>query len=611
MATPPQSQSPDSTHQPAGRAPSGPRGKGLPGKAWAKDTKPTIGDDPAFFESAFERTAIGMALVAPDGRWLRVNQATCELLGYTADELLALDFQALTHPDDLEQDLEAVRRVLAGDLDKYQLEKRYFQKSGHIIWALINVSLVREDNGKPLAFVAQIQDISARKAAELQLHRENNYDALTGLHNRTSLLRELDRITKAYNARPNEDHAYAVMMLDLDHFKNVNDSMGHDVGDALLQAVAQRLQHSLADTPSKQTVIARLGGDEFAVVLDDVNEQVAKEAAQQIVTALEAPHQLCGQAVRAAGSVGLAMAIPGNTRENALRDADVAMYRSKHGGRGRLSLFDPSMNAEAERRLKMEGQLRKALERNRLDVEYQPIVNLHTGEAVAVEALARWKDPELGSIPPADFIPVAEETGLIVPLGHWVLSEALEWAGAWRAAGCSALRVSVNISPLQLAQPDLLDQLDEMLRMSELPPDALSLEMREECLVDNAMRDTLVAIADRGVRLQIDDFGSGFVSLELLHQLPISGVKLDRRFLEQTKTSRDVAAIIHAMVGLANNLGVRVTAEGIETAEQLALLQACDCEQGQGFFFSKALDPASALAYIEKSTQAAAPRLSA
>ncbi|MEM1212133.1 MAG: EAL domain-containing protein [Planctomycetota bacterium] len=597
--------------KPPGRAPERPPGKGLPGKGWADDAQQTIGDDPAFFESAFERTAIGMALVAPDGRWLRVNQATCELFGYTADELLALDFQALTHPEDLEQDLEVVRKVLAGDFDKYQLEKRYFHKSGHIIWALLNVSLVREDTGKPLAFVAQIQDISARKAAELRLHRENNYDALTGLHNRTFLLRELDLITKAYNDRQDDQHPYAVMLLDLDHFKVVNDSMGHDVGDALLQAVAQRLQHTLADTPAKQTLIARLGGDEFAVVLEDVTEAIAKEAAEQIVTALDAPHQLCGQAVRAAGSVGLAMAIPGNTRENALRDADVAMYRAKRGGRGRLSVFDPSMHADAERRMKMEARLRKALDLNRLGVEYQPIVNLHTGEAVAVEALARWKDPELGQIEPADFIPVAEETGLIVPLGHWVLSEALEWAGAWRAAGCSALRVSVNISPLQLAQPDLLEQLDEMLRTSELPPDALSLEMREECLADDSMRDTLIAIADRGVRLQIDDFGSGFVSLELLHQLPIAGVKLDQRFLAQTQTSRDVAAIIHAMVGLANNLGVRVTAEGIETPEQLALLQACDCEQGQGFLFSKALDPASALAYIEKSTQDAVPRLSA
>ena len=417
------------------------------------------------------------------------------------------------------------------------------------------------------------------------------HDSLTGLPNRamfTELLKAEIESSKRLN-----DHMFAVLFLDLDRFKNINDSLGHTHGDLLLVAFAERLERTLRPVDT----LARFGGDEFAILLSGMSDATdAVRVAQRIHDELSKPFVLDKNSAFATASIGIALSSSGYDRpEDILRDADTAMYRAKENGKARYELFDHGMHARAVSRLQLESDLRHAIEHQEFCVYYQPIVSLQTGRLSGFEALVRWNHPRRGLVSPVDFIPVAEETGLIVPIGQWVLNEACKHVRQCQIESPShrSLSLSVNLSARQVAQPDLLDRIKEALETSKLSPHCLKLEITESVVMENAEAAALMfkQLRSLGVQLSIDDFGTGYSSLSYLHRFPLNYLKIDRSFVMRLTTDND-NAIVRTISTLARNLGMEVIAEGIETEEQYQQLRRLGCEYGQGFLFSRPVDNA-------------------
>ncbi|HYE73742.1 MAG TPA: diguanylate cyclase, partial [Blastocatellia bacterium] len=435
------------------------------------------------FRKAFNHAA-GMALVSIDGHWLQVNQSLCDMTGYSEAEMLELNFQRITHHDDLGNDLTQIYELVDGKSATSQSEKRYVHKNGDDIWVLQSVSLVRDADNKPQHFIFQIQDITERKEAEERIHHAAFHDALTGLPNRILLS---DRLSLAVErAKRNRDYQFAVLFIDLDRFKIVNDSLGHQFGDLLLIQVSQRLRNSVRAVDT----VARLGGDEFAILLDGIEGvQNAAPTAERIQEHLTTPFNLDGQEVFISGSIGIAFSTAGYEKpEDILRDSDTAMYRAKANGKARHEVFDQAMHTRAMELLQLENDLRHAIERREFQVYFQPITFVETGNVSGFEALVRWIHPHRGMISPADFIPLAEETGLIIPLGLDVLRQACRQTIEWQKQFPSEtpLTISVNLSPKQLKQPDLVDQVRDILEETGLPPHCLRLEITESLVMENA-----------------------------------------------------------------------------------------------------------------------------
>ena len=415
------------------------------------------------------------------------------------------------------------------------------------------------------------------------------HDSLTGLPNR-SMFTELLKAEIESSKRRN-DHIFAVLFLDLDRFKNINDSLGHTHGDLLLVAFAERLERTLRPVDT----LARFGGDEFAILLSGMTDATdAVRVAQRISDELSQPFVLDKNSAFATASIGIALSSSGYDRpEDILRDADTAMYRAKENGKARYEVFDHGMHARAVSRLQLESDLRQAIEQKEFSVYYQPIVSLETGRLHGFEALVRWNHPRRGLVLPADFIPVAEETGLIVPIGQWVLNEACVHVRQWQINSPShrSLSLSVNLSARQVAQPDMLERIKEALESSKLNPHCLKLEITESVVMENAEAAALMfkQLRSLGVQLSIDDFGTGYSSLSYLHRFPLNYLKIDRSFVARLTTDND-NAIVRTISTLARNLGMEVIAEGIETEEQYQQLKMLGCEYGQGFLFSRPVD---------------------
>ena len=451
---------------------------------------------------------------------------------------------------------------------------------------------------------------AAKRAGERMAHQAL-HDALTGLPNRTLFQ---DRVGRCLaRARRDGGYRFAVLFLDLDRFKVVNDSLGHAAGDKLLTAVAARLAECVREADGvarvgggdgrAERVVARMGGDEFTVLLDGLGEPGdAARVAERILAAVGRPVEFEGHEIATSASIGVVIGGPDyGSHEDVLRDADAAMYEAKARGKNRYAIFDEAVHATAVARLRLESDLRRAIERGELVLHYQPIVSLRTRDVVGLEALVRWRrDGRLVS--PADFIPVAEETGIIVPVGRWVLAEACRQMAAWRAKHPSLppAWVSVNVSRRQLGDPELVAHVARVIGESGVDPSLVKLELTESVIMEDgeAARRTLLRLKELGVRVSMDDFGTGYSSLSCLHRFPIDELKVDRSFVLDHDGRRDAAAVVYAVVNLAHNLGIRVVAEGLEHAEHVAFLQALDCDYGQGFLFAPPLEAGEAEAFL-------------
>jgi diguanylate cyclase (GGDEF)-like protein/PAS domain S-box-containing protein len=521
-----------------------------------------------------------------------VNPAFERITGYAAAEAVGRDSCFMWGEDVDQPGVEEIRAAVAEQREGHAVLRNY-RKDGTLFWSDVYIAPVRDEEGIVRHFVSAQYDVTATKRYESELEFQTNRDALTGLANR-GLLR--DRLSQAISYANRYSHPIWVVFVDLDRFKFVNDTLGHQAGDLLLKAVSARLQNAVRETDT----ISRMGGDEFVLILPERTDAgLSTSIVKRIMDAVAQPLTIEGHEFFISTSIGVAVyPADGETPEELIKHADIAMYRAKETGRNNFQFYTPAMNERALERLRIEGDLRNALEREEFVLHYQPQVDLHTREIVGVEALIRWQHPELGMVPPARFIGLAEETGLIVPIGAWVIRNACLQNKAWQLSGLGNLRVSVNLSARQFAQHDLVESVAQALNEAQLEPEYLEIELTESLVmadVDRAI-GILRELKALGVKLSIDDFGTGYSSLSYLKRFPIDVLKIDRSFVNDITVDPDDAAIVASIISLAHSLRLQVIAEGVETEAQLTYLQQHQCDQIQGYFFSR---PVTAEAFAQ------------
>ena len=539
------------------------------------------------FRSAFNYAPIGIALVSPGGRWLKVNHALCKILGYTAEELLATDFQSILFPDDLGNALVKIHELLSGKTVNGQMEQRYRHQRGETVWVLWSVSGASGVKSEKPTLIFQLQDITDKKIAEDKLQYEATHDALTGLLNRSYFMQKLAQALQ--KTRLDQEYKVSVLFIDLDRFKYVNDSLGHLVGDQLLIAISQRLRECMRPPD----IVARLGGDEFTILVEGryYMEKVT-QIAERIHAKFNVPFQVRGHEVYSSASIGILHASEKHlTSEEIMRDADTAMYHAKRAGKARHEIFDEGMHVAAKETLQLETDLRRAVEKGDFSVLYQPIFSLDTGEIKCVEALARWDHCHLGEISPNKFIPLAEEVGLIDVLGEHILRKACTQMGSVFSLlkEESKVKLSVNLSFKQFGHPELVENIQAILEETGFPPERLKLEITESLFFEYQDRaiNMLHRLRDLGIEFDVDDFGTGYSNLSSLMRLPISTLKIDRSFIKPINQDGANTEMVKTILAMAKSLGLNVIAEGIETQVQLETLKKLDCEHGQGFLLAK------------------------
>jgi diguanylate cyclase (GGDEF)-like protein/PAS domain S-box-containing protein len=559
----------------------------------------------ARFRAIYDHAALGITVIDSESGVIRsTNPAFCKLLGYEESELVGKVAGTFSPAEDAAITREPVRSLRKGLRDSVKVEKRFVRKDGLIIWGNLTISRVEDDTSEDKrALIGMLEDITQRKAMEAQLMHQAFHDPLTGLANR-ALFR--DRVEHALaraasnRLRVNgQEGAIVVMFIDLDSFKNVNDSLGHSVGDRLLVQIGSRMAGCVRGSDT----VARLGGDEFAVLLEGSED--ATTVAERILASLRTPVSLNDRNIVVSASIGIARLWPGDDADTILRSADAAMYAAKGNGKGRYALYDPDMHRQALERLQLEEDLRGAIDRQELELHYQPLVGLASQQLHGAEALIRWQHPTLGLVSPAQFIPVAEETGLIVPLGYWVIEEACRQAARWvdarREMDSTGFSVSVNLSSRQLQDEGLEAHVAMALENSGLAPRYLILEITESAImqdVESAL-ERVRALKNLGVGLAIDDFGTGYSSLGQLQRFPFDSLKIDKSFVDtldramadMTPAKAKDAALVRMIVALGQALGLKVVAEGIEQGAQTTLLLDFGCELGQGFHYARPLPP--------------------
>ncbi|MFZ6779571.1 EAL domain-containing protein [Undibacterium sp. Ji83W] len=518
-----------------------------------------------------------------------VNPAFERITGYTAQEVIGREGRFLVREDLAQPDLEEIRTALREKRAGCALLRNY-RKDGTQFWNELHISPVKDATGAATThFVSVINDVSERVNYQKELEYQATHDSLTGLANRNLLN---DRITQAIAWAKRQDLSVGLMLLDLDHFKLINDASGHGAGDEMLKQVANRLSHCVRETDT----VARLGGDEFVIILTDLPETGDVDiVAEKILAALSRPFEINGHDVFVTASIGISLyPRDGDHGEILLRYADIAMYRVKEHGRNSVRQFIPEMGVTAISRLNMEGALRRALERHELTLHYQPKIELSTGHIVGAEALVRWHHPQIGLIHPIEFIPLAEETGLILPLGEWVLAEACRQQVNWKKSGMADLKIAINMSPRQFRQEDLSDRVAAIFAETGADPSYVTLELTESMVMQD-VNSTLVALRalkKLGVSISLDDFGTGYSSLSYLRRFPIDELKIDKSFINDIHENPDDAAIASAIIAMALSLSLSVVAEGVEKKEQAELLRKMGCSQVQGYYFGRPMDAA-------------------
>ena len=675
------------------------------------------------FRATFNQAAVGIAHVALDGRWLRVNHKLCDITGYDEEALLSRDFQSITHPNDLHDGLEGMRRMMAGEISSHTVEKRYIRKDGSLVWINLTISLahtmtgevdyfiavsedittrkeatehlrlfarifdsvnegiivtdtdrnmmfvnpafsaitgysaaetlgknprllhsslmdeafyqkmwrgisetgrwqgevinqrrdgekfvewlsintLKDQRGEASHYIAVFSDISERKSVEERLAYMAQHDFLTDLPNRLLLM---DRLEQAIAHAEREQNKVAIMFLDLDTFKAVNDMLGHQIGDELLQEVANRIR----STARASDTVSRQGGDEFIIMLPEVeNADAVASIAANLLEVIAAPYLINGNEIDVTTSIGISV-FPEDGRDvnSLIKHADAAMYHAKENGRNNYQFFTDEMNRRALERMAIDKKLRHALERNEFYLHYQPQVDLRSGRIIGVEALLRWDNLETGIIPPEKFIHIAEDNGLIVPIGEWVLREACRQNSEWRGLGLPEITMAVNLSAVQFRQKNLGEMIMGILRDSGLAPSGLELEITEGAVMQDAEAVILLLrkLKEMGVKLAVDDFGTGYSSLSYLKRFPIDKLKIDQSFVRDVTVDVDDAAIVSTIISMARNLNLRAIAEGVETAGQLAFLMQQECDEMQGFHFSKPLSAESLTRLLASGGQA-------
>ena len=513
-----------------------------------------------------------------------VNPAFERITGYRADEVIGKAGRFLVRDDLNQRGLNEIRAALRDKREGHAIVRNY-RRDGSLFWNELHIAPVRDESGTHTThFVSIITDVTERVRYQEQLEYQAHHDVLTGLANRALLA---DRISQAIAQARRDKSQVAVLLLDLDRFKLVNDGLGHGPADELLKTVAARLMACVRDTDT----VARLGGDEFVIVVRDIRHpEDAAGVADKVLKSLALPFTIADKEVFIGASIGISLyPRDGDHDEILMRNADVAMYRVKEHGRNSYRFFLPEMGGMALGKLDMEGNLRRALENGELVPYYQPKVNIATGRIVGAEALVRWRHPKIGVVSPNEFIPLAEETGLILPLGEQMLAQVCRQIRCWDDTGLPRIPVAVNISARQFRQDDLAQRIRYAIEESGLDPARLELELTESMVMHDAdgAIGTLRELRLMGLQLSLDDFGTGYSNLTYLKRFPINTLKIDRSFVSDLTTNPDDAAIAAAVVAMAHQLGLTVVAEGVETAEQLQLLAANGCDQYQGFLFSR------------------------
>jgi diguanylate cyclase (GGDEF)-like protein/PAS domain S-box-containing protein len=520
-------------------------------------------------------------IVGRDGRIAYQSPSVERVLGHSANSRLGHPVGVLAHPHDAEYFRGVLTELAAlpGAERTLELRTRHADGSWRTLEATAKNLL---DDPAVAGIVINCRDVTERRMLEEQLKHEALHDPLTTLANRALFL---DRVGHALSRRDKPD-ATGVLFMDLDDFKTINDSLGHAAGDELLQAVAQRLRGNLR----LEDTVARLGGDEFAVLVEDADVEMVEQVGSRLLGALRAPFEIAGKQVHIGASVGACMSSADSREaEVLLRNADVAMYTAKSRGKGRLEIFEASMHAAAVTRLELKADLERALERGELRVRYQPIFYLSDGALDGFETLVRWRHPDRGEVGPNDFIPLAEETGLIVPIGKWVLVQACRQAQAWRLAGGDTVKVSVNLAARQLRDPDIVQMVAGVLAETGLEPDALTLELTESSIMQDD-EGRLQELRSLGIHLGLDDFGTGYSSLSYLSKFPIETLKIDRSFTSRLGGPDEETALVRSVIQLATSMGMETVGEGIERQEQYDRLRELGCTYGQGYLLARPMD---------------------
>ncbi len=535
------------------------------------------------FRAIFSGAGIGIGIADMHGRIVEANASFAAMLGYSVEEFCHLHVSDFVYPDDAAGMWELYQDIIDGQRDNARVEKRYRHRDGHIVWTDLTASLIRDDSGAPLYTVAMAEDVTLRRELQERLHQQAWHDPLTQLPNRTQFH---ERLTAVF-ARPGS--RVGICYLDLDQFKAVNDRLGHDIGDALLVAVAGLLDRCVSN---RGHLIARMGGDEFVILVDDPPDGELADLAETVLFALTTPIDVAEHRLAVSASIGVVeCAVEDMTPAEVLKAADVTLYWAKADGRNRWARFDTDRNARDMTRYTLSATMLPGLERGEFRVEYQPIVRLDDGRACGVEALIRWAHPTLGRLGPDRFIDLAEETGAIVALGRHVLTDACERGARWNATHPgSELYVSVNLAVGQVHDPDLVADVARILDMTGLPAPLLQLELTESALLGPAGRpiEAITALAGMGIRIAVDDFGTGYSNLGYLPRLPLHTLKLAGVFIDGLRDpAPGTGPIITSLIALAHAFGLSVTAEGVETPAQAEQLRAGGCDTAQGFLYAR------------------------
>jgi diguanylate cyclase (GGDEF)-like protein/PAS domain S-box-containing protein len=536
------------------------------------------------YRSIFENAIEGIFQSTPEGGYLAVNPTLARIYGYASPEELIVGLRDIEHQLYVEPERRnEFMRMMVENGSVKNFESRIFRRDGHIIWISENARAVRDESGNLLFYEGTVETITERKLYEEQIQHQATHDSLTGLPNRTMLHNYLQRsiqIADAGNSVP------AVVFVDLDQFKYINDSLGHQAGDKLLKTVAQRLVACVRDTD----MVARQGGDEFVIVLGNQrDEESITEVLQRILNSVSQPWLMDERELNITCSLGVSRyPEDGEDVETLLKNADSAMYKAKEVGRNNFQFFASNMHAQVPNHLDMLVNLRHAIEYQEFQLYYQPKISLETGRIIGAEALIRWDLADIGMVPPAHFIPFAEQSGLIVPIGEWVLRTACAQNRAWQSAGLPAIPVAINLSPYQINQ-DLVAMVQQVLADTNLEACCLELEITENVVMKDAEKIVamLNALKTLGLRISVDDFGTGYSSLSYLKRFPVDALKIDQSFVRDVVHDTDSAAIVKAVISLAHILNLRVIAEGVETEAQCDFLRENGCDEVQGYYFGR------------------------